>query len=210
MSADPVVPAVPATPAPPATPPAAAPAEVVPGEDALGDPGKRALDAMKADRNAAREAATKAAAELDQLRAKIAGTEAEHAARIEREKVQADAMAKANERIARAEVRAAAAGKLADPADALRFINLSDLEVSADGETDAAAIAALVDDLIKKKPYLAAASAPKFGSADGGVRNGVVPEPPIDTQIQAANAAGDWRRALTLTNSKLADQAGKD
>lgn len=32
----------------------------------------------------------------------------------------------------------------------------------------------------------------------------------IDTQIQAAQAAGDWRRAMSLTNSKLADQAGKD
>ena len=32
----------------------------------------------------------------------------------------------------------------------------------------------------------------------------------IDTQIKAANEAGDWRRALSLTNTKLAEQAGKD
>lgn len=180
-------------------------AERVPGEDALGDPGKRALDAMKADRNAAREAAAKAAAELDQLRAKIAGTEAEHAARLEREKVQADAMAKANERIARAEVRAAAAGKLADPADALRFLNLSDLEVSADGETDAAAIAALIDDLIKMKPYLAASTAPKFGSADAGVRNGTVQSLPA--AIEAATKAGNHALAISLKRQLSVENA---
>ena len=32
----------------------------------------------------------------------------------------------------------------------------------------------------------------------------------IDTQIKAANEAGDWRRALSLTNTKFAEQAGKD
>lgn len=32
----------------------------------------------------------------------------------------------------------------------------------------------------------------------------------IDTQIKAANEAGDWRRALSLINTKLAEQAGKD
>jgi len=183
--------------------------ERVPGEESLGDPGKRALDAMKQARNEAREQAAAMKAQLEALQAKIAGTEAEHAARLERERVQAEAVARANERILRAEVRAAAAGKLHDPADALRHLDLSDLEVSADGETDAAAIAARLDDLIKAKPYLAAPVAPRFdSSADGGVRNGSAPD--IDTQIQAANAAGDWRRALSLTNSKLANQAGKD
>lgn len=32
----------------------------------------------------------------------------------------------------------------------------------------------------------------------------------IDSQIAAAQAAGDWRRALSLTNSKLADLARKE
>lgn len=199
-------PALPAESTPPGAPPAD---DHVPGEESLGDPGKRALDAMKAARNEARDQAAQMKAQLDALQAKIAGTEAEHAARLERERVQAEAVAKANERILKAEVRAAAAGKLNDPADALRYLDLSDLEVSADGETDAAAIAARLDDLIKSKPYLAAPTAPRFdASADGGVRNGTAPD--IDSQIQAAHAAGDWRLALSLTNSKLANQAGKD
>ncbi len=172
-------------------------AERVPGEESLGDPGKRALDAMKQARNEAREQAAAMKAQLEALQAKIAGTEAEHAARLERERVQAEAVAKANERILRAEVRAAAAGKLNDPADALRYLDLSDLEVSADGETDAAAIAARLEDLIKSKPYLAAPVAPRFdSSADGGVRNGSTPG--LEAQISAATQAGNHILAIAL------------
>ena len=184
-----------AAPAAPATEPVTAPPadDHVPGEDALGDPGKRALDAMKAARNAAREEAAQFRAQLDAMQAKIAGTEAEHAARIEREKVQAEAMAKANERILKAEVCAAAAGKLNDPADALRYLNLSELEVSEDGATDSAAIAARIEDLIKQKPYLAAPTAPRFdSSADGGVRTGATPAQLTSEAVQKMYAAKDY------------------
>ena len=92
--------------------------------------------------------------------------------RIRREAEQA-ATAKANTRIVKAEIRAAAAGKLADPADALTFIDPSTLEVEDDGNTDAAALSAAIDDLLQNKPYLAAQGGKKFqGSADGGTRNG--------------------------------------
>ena len=183
------------------------PAEQVPGEEALGDPGKKALDAMKAERNAARAEAKARADEIAQLRAKIEGREAEYAAEQERRAGEAAALAKANERIVKAEIRAAAAGKLADPADALRYLDVSSFEVGDDGETDAAAIAAAVDDLITTKPYLAAQGRRFQGGGDGGARNSH--QPSLDDQIAEAQKAGNWRLVLQLQNTKLAT-AGKD
>ncbi len=189
---------------PPATPaaaPAAAPA--TPGDpalDALGDPGKRALDAMKAERNQARQEATSVRAELDALKAQIAGREQEHKAAVEaqrlRDEARVEADKRANQRILSAEVRAAAAGKLADPADALRYIDLSSFEVKDDGLTDSAAIAKAVDDLIASKPYLAAATAPKWPNIDANARNGNPPS--LDQQIQDAHRAGQHALAIAL------------
>lgn len=64
-----------------------------------------------------------------------------------------------------AEVRAAAAGKLADPADALRLLDVESL--------DTADIAAAVDRLVQEKPYLAGGTPRRFeGAADAGPRDG--------------------------------------
>lgn len=115
------------------------------GEDALGDAGKQALDRMKAKLKAERERRIAA----EEKAAKALGED--DAARIERE-----ALAKANTRIVRAEIKAAAAGKLADPADALTFLSADDFEVDDDGDVDAGEIAAAIDDLLRRKPYLAA------------------------------------------------------
>jgi hypothetical protein len=146
-------------------------AEQPEGADALGDAGKKALDAMKADRNAARAEAKQLQAELAALKAAQEGREAEHQAEQEAQRVRDEAFAKANERIVSAELRAAAAGKLADPTDALAFINPKDFEVGDDGTVDADAISAAITDLIKTKPHLAAQSDRRFeGSGDGGAR----------------------------------------
>src|SRR5690606_5968878 len=126
-----------------------------PGAEHLGDPGKRALDAMKEERRLAREEASRWKSEFESLKAKIEGKEAEYQAAQERAKVEAEALSKANERILKAELRAEAAGKLADPSDALRFLDLSGFEVGPDGDVDKKAIAEAIDDLIKTKPYLA-------------------------------------------------------
>lgn len=130
--------------------------EHIAGEEALGDKGKKALDAMKAERKAERDARIAAEAKLAEALAKIEGKEKEFAAEQERRKVEDAALAKANDRIRKAEVRAAAAGKLNDPADALRYLDLEQFEVGDDGEVDSAAITAAIEDLIKSKPYLAA------------------------------------------------------
>lgn len=141
------------------------------GAEALGDAGKKALDTMKADRNQARQDLAALRAEFDAFRAKADGKEAEHLAAVEAQRVKDEALAAANERIKKAEVRAQAANKLNDPKDALRFLDLSAFEVDADGEVDGDAIARALDDLIKDKPYLAAQSKRFTGDADGGARN---------------------------------------
>lgn len=139
--------------------------------DGLGDPGKKALDA---ERKARREAEK----QLREMRDRIAQMEetqnktAEERAQIEQQRAfEREALVKANLRIVKAEVRAAAAGELADPADALRFIDLDDFEVDDEGGVDTDAIRGAVADLVKTKPYLAARREPRIeGSADGGAR----------------------------------------
>lgn len=134
----------------------------VEGEEALGDPGKKALDAMKAERKAAADRARAAEARVAELEAKLSGREAEYAAEVEKRKTQ-------NEAILRAELKAAAKGKLADPTDAGLFINLSEFEVSENGDVDADALNAAIDDLISRKPHLGAVPGRRFdGDADTG------------------------------------------
>jgi hypothetical protein len=150
------------------------------GVEELGDAGKKALDAMKAKWTAERDGAKpwkQLARELgvkspEDIKALIAGKSAEQddAGRAVREATAA-AEAKANAKIVRAEVKAAAAGKFADPADAAAFLDLTEFEVNEDGDVDQDAIAAALDDLLKKKPHLAAQGGRRFaGGGDGGHR----------------------------------------
>ncbi|GIG27179.1 hypothetical protein [Cellulomonas denverensis] len=128
--------------------------ESVEGEEELGDKGKQALDRMKAKLQAERAARRAAEAKLNESSA------ADDPDRIQRE-ANARAVAKANDRILRAEVRAAATGKLSDPSDALTFIDMTQFDVDDDGEVDQEEIAQAITDLIAKKPYLAAQGGPK-------------------------------------------------
>ncbi|MGW7598123.1 hypothetical protein [Streptomyces antimycoticus] len=143
------------------------------GAEQLGDPGKRALDSMKDKWKAERDKRRELEQQLAE-RDKLAEGETPDPEAIVRQAEQA-AMAKANERIVRAEVKAAAAGKLADPADAYKFLDLSQFEVDADGALDADEVAEALDDLIQRKPYLAAqgGTTKRFqGTADSGARKG--------------------------------------
>jgi hypothetical protein len=139
----------------------------VEGAEALGDAGKKALDTMKAERNAERVRARDAEARIAELTAKLEGREAEYAAEVEKRKTQ-------NEAILRAELKAAAKGKLADPADAALFINLSDFQVSENGDVDTDALNNAIDDLIARKSHLAASKSRRFeGDADAGQKDGL-------------------------------------
>lgn len=187
---------------PPSDPPPADP-PVDPDAAALGDPGKQALDRMKAERKAARDEATAEKARADALQARLDGKEAEHAAAQEKAATEAAALAKANDRIIRSEVKAAAKGVLADPADAYKFLDLGSFEVSEDGEVDEAAITAALKTLVEQKPYLAAQGGRFQGSADGGARNGATPS--IDDQIAEATKAGNHLLAIALKQRRSAD-----
>ncbi|MGW2985452.1 hypothetical protein [Streptomyces goshikiensis] len=132
------------------------------GADELGDKGKRALASMKGKWRAERDRAKA----LEQQLAEKDG--ADEAASVRRQAEQ-DAIAKANARIIRSEVKAAAKGVLADPADAYKFLDLDQFEVDEDGNLDEDEVAEAIQDLIKTKPYLAAAPAKRFqGTGDGG------------------------------------------
>lgn len=135
--------------------------------------------------------------QVAELQAKIEGKEKEYAAEQERRKVEKDALSKANQRILKAEIRAAAKGVLADPTDALTFIDLSSFEVGDDGEVDAQAITDAIDNLIKSKPYLAAQGERRFqGGADGGPRKETGPS--LEDQIAAAQKVGNYALAIAL------------
>lgn len=176
------------------------------GADQLGDAGKKALDAMKTERNEARRALKPVTAlmrelgvkTVEELRAKLAGPAAAAAAtpapaaapagkdvtgdvekttpvdadKIRRE-AQVEAQKKADQRVIRSEVKLAAAKKLQDPADALVHLDLTQFDLDDDGNVDAEELADAIDELIKKKPYLAVAQGDgkRFkGTADGGAK----------------------------------------
>jgi len=160
-----------ATDTPKPTPPKVdAPAE---GEESLGDPGKKALDAMKAERKAALDRAKIAEAERDRFKAASEGREAEWKAEREAEE---KSNTKFAQKYLRAEMKAAAKGVLADPGDAFLYLNISDFEVSDDGDVDSAAIASALETLIANKPYLAVQDGKRFaGTPDAGTRNASAP-----------------------------------
>lgn len=135
-------------------------------EQPLGPKGEKALAAEKARRKGEQRKRREAEEELAKLRK---GADGEDAAETARREAEQAATAKANKRIVRSEAKAAASGKLADPKDVLIFLDLDSFEVNEDGEVDADEIAEAIDDLLKQKPYLGAATAKRFqGTGDGG------------------------------------------
>lgn len=132
------------------------------GADQLGDKGKRALASMKGKWRTERD-------KRRELEARLAEKDGADDAEQARRKAEADAVAKANSRILKAEIRAAAKGRLNDPKDALTFLDLDQFEVGEDGEIDPEEIEEAITDLLKDKPYLAAQGRQRFqGTGDGG------------------------------------------
>lgn len=181
-------------------------------DEPLGPAGQKALAAEKtrrreqsAKRRAAEERTAELEAELARLRTGDGDKDGIDVEAIRREAEQS-ARASANARVLRSEVKAAAAGRLADPGDALRFLDLDAIEVGPDGEIDEDEVADAIGDLLTRKPYLAAApAAPRFqGGADQGAR-ARVKAPTVDEQITAAEKSGDWATARRLKTAKLTE-----
>ncbi|WP_017612109.1 hypothetical protein [Nocardiopsis salina] len=174
------------------------------GAAQLGDPGKKALAAQKqkwrSERDKRRELekqlaeATKTKGDGDEPTPDQIRADAEQAA-----------TAKANRRIVKAELKAAAAGRLADPSDVNAFIDLDQFEVDGDGELDADEISEAITDLLTRKPHLASGEKRRFqGGGDGGAGRDSKPRS-LDQQIAEAEAAGDLGRSLRLKQAKLAE-----
>lgn len=148
-------------------------AETAESSEALGDAGKKALDSMKSKWHAERDQRRELERQLEELRATQSKPKGDdETPDLEEIKRQAtrEALATANARVLRSEIKAAAVGKLADPADALAFLDLDQFEVGEEG-VDADEIADAIESLIQSKPHLAAAQAKRFqGTGDGGAR----------------------------------------
>ncbi|MER5304583.1 hypothetical protein ABT039_34665 [Streptomyces lasiicapitis] len=160
------------------------------GEAGSADKGDQA-DAVKTERTA-REAAEQRASEAEQEAARLRRSNAAVKG-VDLDALRAEVRAEFTEQLVRAELRAAAAGRLRDPADALALLDVSSLAGSGGG-IDAAAVAAAVDQLVKDKPYLAAEStgtAPAWGDVGAGPRENAEPEPatPLDRLRRAYGEA---------------------
>lgn len=143
-------------------------------EEAVEDPTAKLQKALKSERDARKSAERERNTLKQQLadKDKPAGEQALADARREAEKA---VIEKANVRIVKAELRAAAAGKVKNPAIALRLVDTADIDVSDDGEVDAKAVEQAITDLLEEYPELAID--PKLrGSADQG-RKGEKPPP---------------------------------
>ncbi len=134
--------------------------------DTLGDAGKRALAEERSARAAAEKKAKAAEKELADLR-KTTMTDQEKAVADAKAEGRGEAFKEANSRVLRSEIRAAAAGKLADPSDAPALLGELDRFLADDGEIDSKAITSAIDALVKAKPYLAPAGS-KPGRLPGG------------------------------------------
>ena len=161
------------TPTEPSTP--AEPASEGGKQPATGEPTlEERLAAAKADRDKwqglsrknesrARENADKAR-RFDELEA-ASKTEAQRLA--ERADAADQRVAALTQRAVKAEVKALAADRFADPSDAAAFLDLS-AYVGDDGEVDTGAIEKDLAELLKAKPHLG--KAPAAPSFDGGAR----------------------------------------
>lgn len=145
--------------------------ETLEGEEKLGDPGKRALDEMKEKWRTERD---RRKALEQQIAATVVDDKKDDVdpAKV-REQARAEARAEVLRDRALDKIEAKASKLFADPEDAALLLGRRIDEFIDGGKLDLDAIEDALEDLLKKKPHLAAATAPRFsGSADGGARKG--------------------------------------
>lgn len=127
--------------------------------------------------------AKKARREAEDLRKQLA--EREEAGKSEQEKAlekarqeaadaaKAEVTGAMRKRILHAEIRAQAAGKFADPDDAIRLLDLDDEDVFDDkGDVKSADLSKALDGLLERKPHLKANGHRPSGSSDAGKGKG--------------------------------------
>jgi hypothetical protein len=159
--------------------------EPKPEDTALGDAGKRALDAERAARKAAEKAAADALAKVKEFEeAQLSDAEKLTKRAEDAEKTASDATS----RLARIEA-AAKAGLPFDAADRLKGSTPEELEA------DAVALKALLGDGTGTTPP---------GPLDGGAKPPAPKQGSLDERIAEAQAKGDWKAFDRLQAVKLA------
>lgn len=147
------------------------------GQGDLGDAGKKAIDRMKGQLKTSRSAlrpwtalATEFGAKTpDQLRNLLKGKKPDGDDQLDPEQVRREARAAADREVAQErlldKIEAKAAGKFADPADAAALLlREGDADDFLDGsKVDGEAIADALEELLKRKPYLAGKQAADSG-----------------------------------------------
>ncbi|MFD7584199.1 hypothetical protein ACFV84_02000 [Kitasatospora sp. NPDC059811] len=131
-------------------------------------------DALKAEQ----EARTAVEKEVADLKAENARLRRSNAATkgADLDEIRAEVRSEFVGQLVRAEVRAAASGRLADPADALALLDLAKLTPER-GEPDPVAIKTALEELLTAKPYLAPKGDSAWGDVGAGQRKTAKPEP---------------------------------
>jgi hypothetical protein len=158
-------------------------------EAALGDAGKRALDAMRAERRAAEDRAKRAEAELEQLRA-ASLSEHDKAIAQARKEATAETERTWSARLRSAEVARAlqAAGATPDALD-LAVLDPSFAALAIDDEGPVDGLDAAVAAFRKARPSLFAAARAAAGNFDGGAGGAPSPQSWSRDQIGAMSQA---------------------
>lgn len=137
---------------------------------------------------------------MEEQLAKLQGREAEYQKAEELAKLQQQAIANANQRVLKSEIRAAAAGVLENPSDAAIFLDLSQFTVSDDGETNSEEISNALGALVKERPYLAKRQS----------NTGVVSTPPSGTRAQTVQQlTREQLKGMTPSEIAKADAEGR-
>jgi len=174
------------------------------GADQLGDAGKKALDAMKARVKAEREKRRAAEAELAQLKGKAKPDETPDVDDI-RAQARAEAQAEALRERALDKIEAKAAKLFADPEDARALLAAQVGDFVDDGKIDVEAITDALEELLKKKPHLAASAprTPRTPAPDRSQGSRGSGPADLDALIAEAEKRGDTRTAIALKTRKL-------
>jgi len=177
-------------------------------EQAQEDPNEGLKKALAAERKARREAERKAREAAAALADRDKEPEEQALEKARREALE-QAQSAYNQRLIRAELKAELAGKVRNPALALKVIDTSDIEVSADGEVDSQSVRDAIQALLDEYPDLAPDGNKFQGGADQGSRGKVARPSQLTrtdiqnmsaSEIEAARKAGRLNDLLGIKN----------
>lgn len=138
-------------------------------EDKQDDPAEKLKKALRAERDARKAAERERNTLKQQLEAK--GKPADEAALdAARQEAEHAATAKANERVAKAELRAAAAGKVSNLTALTRLVDVSKIDVDEDGNPSPEDIEDAIASFLTDFPEFAADKSKFPGTADQGTK----------------------------------------